>query len=106
VRFGLEEEVIKKINDVFATYPQIEKAILYGSRAKGNFKKGSNIDLTLDGAELNLFVINRILIKLDDLLLPYMFDISIFNQINSPDLIHHIERVGVVFYEKRLHRNH
>ncbi|MFZ2633020.1 MAG: nucleotidyltransferase domain-containing protein [Desulfosalsimonadaceae bacterium] len=106
MRFGLKEEVIKKINDVFAAYPQIEKAILYGSRAKGNFKKGSDIDLTLDGAGLNIFVINKILIEIDDLLLPYTFDISIFNQINNPDLIHHIERVGVVFYEKRLHGDH
>jgi predicted nucleotidyltransferase len=106
MRFGLKEEVIKKINDVFTKYPQIEKAILYGSRAKGNFKIGSDIDLALSGEELNLFVINKILLELDDLLLPYMFDISILNQISNPDLIQHIERVGVVFYEKRLHGNH
>ena len=103
MRFGLKEDVIKQISDVFARYPAIEKAILYGSRAKGNFKKGSDIDLTLTGDGLNLFVINKILIEIDNLLLPYTFDISIFNQISNADLIRHVERVGVVFYDKRNH---
>lgn len=101
MRFGLKEEVIHQINEVFAGFPQIEKAILYGSRAKGNFKLGSDIDLTLRGDGLTLPIINKILIELDDLLLPYTFDISNFKQIDNPDLIRHIERVGIVFYERR-----
>ncbi len=100
MRFGLKDDTIQKINGVFAKYPQVEKAILYGSRAKGDFKRGSDIDLTFLGDELNLFVVNKILIELDELLLAYTFDISIFKQISNPDLIQHIERVGVVFYER------
>jgi predicted nucleotidyltransferase len=49
LRFGLKESVIRKICSVLARYPQVEKAILYGSRAKGNYKNGSDIDLTLRG---------------------------------------------------------
>jgi predicted nucleotidyltransferase len=100
MKFGLKKEVINQINAVFFKYPQIEKAVIYGSRAKGNFKNGSDIDLTLEGVELNLSVINAILIELDDLLLPYTFDVSIFNQISNSDLVEHIERVGKVFYMK------
>ncbi|MCD6584476.1 MAG: nucleotidyltransferase domain-containing protein [Desulfobacteraceae bacterium] len=105
MKFGLREEIIQQINDVFAKYLQIEKAVLYGSRAKGNFKNGSDIDLTLKGVGLNLSVINSLLNELDDLLLPYTFDVSVFNQISNVDLIEHIERVGKVFYEKHSHDN-
>jgi len=100
MKFGLKKDIINQINDVFVKYPQIEKVIIYGSRAKGNFKKGSDIDLTLEGTGLNLSVINSLLNELDDLLLPYTFDVSIFNQIGNADLVEHIGRVGGVFYEK------
>lgn len=100
LRFGLNEKTIRQICGVFANYPQVEKAILYGSRAKGNYKTGSDIDLTLcGGAELTLGVLYKIMDDLDELLLPYTLDLSIFMQINDPDVIGHIRRVGVIFYE-------
>lgn len=99
MKFGLKEETIAKINDVFAKYPQVEEAILYGSRAKGNFKKGSDIDLTLKGKKLSLSLVNKISLEIDDLLLPYSFDISILDQIDNPDLFDHIKRRGVVFFK-------
>ena len=100
MRFGLKDETIKKINAVFEKFPQIEKAILYGSRAKGNFRNGSDIDLTLVGENLNLSIINKIELEIDDLLLPYSFDISIFHQITNTELINHINRAGKTFYLK------
>ena len=99
MKFGLKENTIKQINDIFTKYPAVERAILYGSRAKGNFKNGSDIDLTLLGDNLKLSVIYKIENEIDDLLLPYTFDISIYNQISNDALIEHINRVGVVFYE-------
>jgi len=100
-RFGLKEATIQKICDVFARYPQVEKAVLYGSRAKGDYKNGSDIDLTLvGGADLTLNVLYKIMNKLDDLLLPYTIDLSIFHNISDPDVVEHIQRVGVTFYEK------
>ncbi|MDH5298814.1 MAG: nucleotidyltransferase domain-containing protein [Desulfobulbaceae bacterium] len=88
------------MNRVFAAHPEVEEAILYGSRAKGNERPGSDIDLTLNGPNLNLQVINRISRELDDLLLPYTIDLSVFRQISNSDLLDHIERVGQVFYRK------
>ena len=101
LRFGLKEASIQKICAVLARYPQVEQAILYGSRAKGNYKNGSDIDLTLRGGSgLTLHVLYRIMNELDDLLLPYTIDLSILADIGDPDLIEHIQRVGITFYEK------
>ena len=100
MEYGLDKETISKINSVFSRFKEVEEALLYGSRAKGNFKPGSDIDLTLKGENLKLKLLNQISLDIDDLLLPYSFDISIFHQITNPDLIEHIERVGKVFYKK------
>lgn len=99
-RFGLSESTIEKICTVFAGYPQVEQAVLYGSRAKGNYKHGSDIDLTLRGRSLTWDILYKLLQEIDDLMLPYTFDLSIFAQISDPDLVDHIRRVGVTFYEK------
>jgi len=101
LRFGLKEEVIQKLCQVFARYPQVKKAILYGSRAKGTYKRSSDIDLTLlGGDDLTLSVLLKIMNEIDDLLLPYMIDLSILKSITDPEVIEHIQRVGVVFYER------
>ena len=100
LRFGLQVITIEKIGGVFAQFPAVEKAVLYGSRAMGNFKKGSDIDLTLYGEALSVAMLYKIMTALDDLLLPYMIDLSIFAQIDNQNLREHIERVGVVFYER------
>lgn len=100
ITYGLKNEVIKRIKEVVSHYPQVDEVVLYGSRAMGNFKKGSDIDLTFKGKELTLTILNKIDIELDDLLLPYTFDLSIFHHIDNPDLIDHIKRVGKVIYAK------
>lgn len=100
---GLSEPVILKICEVFQRYPQVEKAVLYGSRAKGAHETGSDIDLTLHGGtDLTLNVLLLIADDLDDLFLPYTFDLSIFRDITDPDVTEHIQRVGVAMYEKIL----
>ncbi len=99
---GLSESVVHRICSVFSRYPQVAEAILYGSRAKGTYRKGSDIDLTLCGGEdLTLRVRHRIADELDDLLLPYTIDLSILRDINDPDVLQHIERVGVALYERQ-----
>ncbi len=101
MKFGLKENVIEQIHQVFSTAEQVEEAILYGSRAKGNFKNGSDIDIVLKGRGLTLQVMNQIGTRLDDLLLPYMFDVSVHSRISDPDLLDHIRRIGVIFYQKK-----
>lgn len=98
--YGLKDTVVKKIQQILSDYPDVHKAILYGSRAIGNFKPGSDIDLTLEGSALTLKQLNAIANELDDLLLPYELDLSISHQIDNPDLLEHIKRVGVVFYAR------
>jgi predicted nucleotidyltransferase len=96
--YGLKEETIQRICGIISKYPKIEKAVLYGSRAKGNYRTGSDIDLTLIGEEMSLSDLGALEWELDDLLLPYKFDISLFHQINNPSLIEHIQSVGKVFW--------
>ena len=100
IQYGLKENVIQKIKKVFASHPEVEEAILYGSRATGNFSRGSDIDFVLKGKELNQAILNKIRWELDDLLLPYTIDIAIYDRIDHPELIEHINRLGVVFYRK------
>ena len=100
LRFGLKESTIIAINGVFANYSALQKVVIYGSRAKGNYRNGSDIDLTLMGDSLTYTQLNRIETQLDELLLPYSIDLSLFNHIDNPDLIDHIKRVGKVFYEQ------
>ena len=100
-RFGLKDDTIAKIQGVFASHPQVDKAVIYGSRAKGNQKNGSDIDLTLHGKELTLNILYKIMEDIDELLLPYTIDLSIFHELSDPDFIDHIQRVGITFYEKK-----
>ncbi|WP_293013047.1 nucleotidyltransferase domain-containing protein [Mongoliibacter sp.] len=74
--------------------------MLYGSRAKGNYRPGSDIDLTLLGESLDLTELQKIEIELDDLMLPYKIDLSIHHKIQNSDFLEHIQRVGKIFYEK------
>lgn len=99
--YGLPKEAVKKIRSVFSGYSRIEEAILYGSRAKETAGKGSDIDLVLKGKDLDLHLLNQICLELDDLLLPYRIDLSLFSSIENPDLIDHINRVGKIFYKKQ-----
>ena len=100
INTGLSDVDIKKIQVVFMSYTEVEKVILYGSRAKGTYKPASDIDITLVGENLNLTIQQKIENDLDDLMLPYKFDISIYYHISNNDLIDHISRVGQPFYVK------
>lgn len=98
--YGLKEDTINKINSVFFLFPEIEKVVIYGSRAKGNFRNGSDIDLTVFGKDLDYTLLNKTKSLLDDLNTPYLIDISIFDKIKSDELLNHIYRVGKEFYIK------
>lgn len=100
MKYGLKPGVIKQINGIFTAHPEVEQAILYGSRAKGVHRDGSDIDLCLKGDRLGLPLLLKIENELDDLLLPYKIDLSIFHALDNPELIDHIKRVGVAFYSK------
>lgn len=96
--FGLNQKTIEKLRNTFAQFPAVDRVLIYGSRAKGNFKPGSDIDLTLVGQQLKLETLLKIENDLDDLLLPYKIDLSIYDNIEETSVREHIERVGKVFY--------
>jgi predicted nucleotidyltransferase len=98
--FGLSDQDRQKITSVFQQFPEIERIVIYGSRAKGTHRPASDIDLTIMNA-LNWSTFLAIENALDDLLLPYQIDLSLNRQIENPDLLEHIQRVGVIFYQKK-----
>ena len=98
--YGLSDKEFDEMTAIFSKCKNLEKVILYGSRAKGNYKKFSDVDITLEGDNLtlaDLFQIQDLLYESD---LPYMYDVSIFSKITNPDLIDHIKRRGVVIWER------
>lgn len=97
---GLSPQTVGSIQAVLAAFPAVEKAVLYGSRAKGNYKSGSDIDLALFGDQLTDRLESRIYWALDDLLLPYKIDLCRYSQLRHPALIDHIQRVGVLIFER------
>ncbi len=99
VDIGITSCELQKLIGVLSSYPEISKAIVYGSRAKGCNHRFSDIDLTLDGDGLTGKHLKRIMEQVDDLLLPYEVDLSLFGKIKNDALVEHIKRVGKVIYE-------
>jgi predicted nucleotidyltransferase len=97
---GLPAAAVAKIQETLAAFPAVEQATLYGSRALGRHRPGSDIDLTLSGADLDSRTLALLDAALDDLLLPWRFDLSLQASLQSPELIDHIQRVGKVFYRR------
>jgi len=101
MRYGLEETTIKKINEVFSHFPEIEEVVLYGSRAMGNHKTGSDIDLAILSDKIGMPILYKIERELDDLLLPYTIDLSVHRYIQNSNLLDHIKKVGNIFYSNQ-----
>jgi len=97
---GLPDAALKKILEVLSGEEQVARVILYGSRAKGTFKAGSDIDLALEGQGLDLSVLSALETKLDDLLLPWKIDLAVIAEIDNGELLEHIERVGKTIFER------
>jgi len=100
MQFGLKDEEIKNIRAVLSLHPEVSEAIVFGSRAKGNYKPCSDIDIALKGDNLTLDTKWKIEDGIDDLLMPYKTDLVVFSMISNKDLIEHIERAGKLMYSK------
>lgn len=98
--FGLDHSVIARIGGVLSQFPEIDRAVIYGSRAKGTYKSGSDIDLSLVGKAITEDTLLRLENRLDDLMLPYEIDLNRFDVLQNEALIEHIQRVGRMFYER------
>lgn len=98
--FGLTDMEFQALRDTLASFPEIEEAIIYGSRARGTNRMASDIDLTLKGDGLTYMQLALLDEKIDDLYLPYFVDLSLFSMLNSPELLESIRREGKVFYNR------
>ncbi|MDR0310178.1 MAG: nucleotidyltransferase domain-containing protein [Acidobacteriota bacterium] len=92
--YGILQSALDKIKAVLFSVQGVEQIVLYGSRVKGNYKEGSDIDLTVKGT-LTFDDLVKMSVNLDDLNLPWKIDLSLYNQIKNVELLEHIDRVGV-----------
>ena len=98
--FGLKDSDILSIKQVLASYPEVKKAYIFGSRAKGNFKSGSDVDIAVVGERIPFKNVLQIAAFLNEnTLMPYIFDVLDYDSINNGELTNHIDRVGILFYE-------
>jgi uncharacterized protein len=98
--FGLTDDTIRAIHAVLLLHPEVERAIVYGSRAKNCHRPGSDIDLALVGERLSFSILLQLINEMDNLPIPYTVDLALVSGITDPDLVDHIKRVGVVFFER------
>ncbi len=103
--FGLSLRALAVLRALFASCEPVRRAIVYGSRAKGNFREGSDIDIALDAPALSFDLFLRLNTLIDDLMLPWQVDLSVISHIDNPDLLAHIASVGQVLWQKPVFEN-
>ena len=99
--FGLYPTSLKELLSIFEKHKNIDEVIIYGSRAIGNYKEGSDIDLTLIG-KIDYSELFDIKEEIENSNIPYLVDLSIFQKLNSESLKEHIDRVGKTFYKRKI----
>ncbi len=99
--FGLIDKDIEYIKKSFSKHKEIEKVLIFGSRAMGNYKKASDIDLAIIGNDIGKSVITKVFDDLNEVYpLPYFFDLVIYDELKNENLKDHIDKFGKVIYEK------
>jgi len=99
MKFGLRDSDLAEINSILGRFPEIDSAKIFGSRAMGTHRPGSDVDIALFGAGVGLETVA----KVHDLLeeqsrMPYLFDVVDFTHLKHQPLRDHIDRVGIVIY--------
>ncbi len=100
--YGLLERDLYYIIETIKKHPEIERVVIFGSRAMGNFKKGSDVDLALVGKNVDSKTVSRLKDNLnEECPLPYFFDILSYNDIANKELKEHIDNLGKIIYSKQ-----
>ena len=100
-KFGISEKSFNHLMETFKKYPEVEEVIIFGSRAKGNYKRGSDIDLAIKGEKCNASLALDLSAYINqELPIPYMVDVLDYNSLQHQELKEHIDRVGAIFYKK------
>ncbi|MBP9587350.1 MAG: restriction endonuclease subunit S [Bacteroides sp.] len=100
MKFGLEVQVIENIISVLEQHPKVDKAFVFGSRAKGNYRPDSDIDIAIKGNEITTDDIITISVAIEAKGVTHKFDLIDYNNIKEPALKEHIDRVGIEFYSR------
>lgn len=101
MQFGLKESDLDYIVNVVKEFKEIEKAVIFGSRAKGNYKPGSDVDIAIYGDDVTFDTLSTLHSMLEQRSpLPYFFDIIDYTHLNHNELREHIDRVGSVIFKK------
>lgn len=99
--YGLLDRDLKNILKAIAHYPEIDEAVIFGSRAMGNYKKGSDVDLAILGEKINRKVVRRLSEDLNENYpLPYFFDVICYQDLSNEELKKHIDSVGKLIYKR------
>jgi predicted nucleotidyltransferase len=107
MKYGLANHDMKTIVESISQFDEIDKAILFGSRAKGNYKRGSDIDIAIYGENVNMDVISSLRSLLEDQShMPYLFDVIDGTHLDHKELEEHIEQVGILIFTKSGKRHH
>lgn len=101
MEFGLREEDLSYIVDAMQQIEEIDKAVIFGSRAKGNYKPGSDVDIAVFGENVTFSTLSKLHATLEDSSpMPYFFDIIDYTHTEHKELKEHIERVGKIIFER------
>lgn len=99
--YGLQESDLRLIIAATEALPEIEQLILFGSRAKGNQKPGSDVDLAIKGKAVTYDTVLQLTDRLNEQIpLPYYFDVVNYHSIQEPRLTEHIDNVGIVIFDR------
>ena len=96
--FGLPATTLARICGELARTAHVQRALIFGSRAKGNYRTGSDIDIALIGPALTDAEQSSLEDRLEELMLPYTIDLCRVETIHNPALLEHIQRVGIQVY--------
>jgi len=100
MKYGLLDRDFYYIEKSIKQFPEIESVILFGSRAMGNYKIGSDIDLAVTGKNITLTTISRLLgILNDDYPIPFFFDLVNYEKLKNQKLKEHIDKYGIIIYK-------
>lgn len=103
MNLGLKGSDIEHIVKTIKSFSEIEKSVIFGSRAKGNYKLGSDVDIAICGEGITFDILTALHSALEEESpMPYFFDIVDYTHSNHKELKEHIERVGIVIYEKNI----
>ncbi len=101
MKYGLKQSDLEEMDRIFSMFDDVEKVVLFGSRTKGTYKPGSDIDIALKGRDVKQKTVSRLAMLLnEESLLPYFFDVVNYTELKNKDFIEHIDRVGVVIYSR------